>query len=132
MQGVIAARLKFAQLLEVVVPRTDWWFQKKQELERSARGPGEARQTKNRQYGSPVGVLAAYTLETVETLLQRTIDDGTGLAPEDSEPPRGAGTCQTLDRFVALSGFILWAVTERRRGTTRATEVGRPDRIHLG
>jgi subtilisin family serine protease len=117
LQGLIAARLTFEEVLRVVVPKTRWWIGKwtKDPLpkvpERKGTGKARAQQAVQqpefqhevtRRYGAqqPATVLT----EKLTKLLQAAKDWN---APAPT--PRRASDLVPLDRFAALAGLILWA-----------------------
>ncbi len=89
LQGLIAAKLTFRELLQVVVPMTVWWKDRniQEQLAKS----------------SPIDTLAQ-TIPRLQECLNLQED-------EDAEAPplRYFTQLKALDRYVALAGVILWA-----------------------
>ena len=89
LQALIAAKLTFRELLEVVVPMTVWWKDRniQEQLAKS----------------SPMDTLAQ-TISNLQACLNLQED-------EDAEAPplRYFTQLKPLDRYVALAGVILWA-----------------------
>jgi serine protease AprX len=89
LQGLIAAKLTFQELLQVVVPMTVWWKDRniQEQLAKS----------------SPIDTLAQ-TIPRLQECLNLQED-------EDAEAPplRYFTQLKALDRYVALAGVILWA-----------------------
>ncbi|OCK61808.1 S8 family peptidase [Bradyrhizobium sp. LMTR 3] len=90
LQGVIAARLYFDEVLRVIVPTTSWWS--------SARIQGDM----------AVYLQAASGSQRINAVLD-TVQE---MAAHWSDPKtikKSAGMLTALDRYAALAGIILWA-----------------------
>lgn len=87
LQGLVAARLFFEELLRVVVPMTQWWSQAK--VQDGLKDLGGARLKKRIQ----------------------AIIDWTKAENEDEQTRTAAAFAEfsSLDRYVSLAGIILWA-----------------------
>ena len=87
LQGLVAARLFFAELLRVVVPLTQWWNQAK--VQDGLEDLGGARLKKRIQ----------------------AVIDWTKAETEDEQARTAAAFAEfsALDRYVSLAGIILWA-----------------------
>jgi hypothetical protein len=93
LQGIVAARLFFTDVLRVIAPMTDWWRERNVERE-----------------------LRAYTPERLFPIIEAIIrwaqaDD------EDVQTQHAAtfASVTALDRYVALAGLILWAGTQDKK-----------------
>ena len=89
LQALIAAKLTFRELLQVVVPMTVWWKDRKIEKQLANSSP---RQT------------LALSIQKIRKCMNLQDDED----PEDS-PLRYFTQLGGLDRYVALAGVILWA-----------------------
>lgn len=91
LQGLVAARLFFEELLRVIVPMTQWWDEHKayDGLKDYVRGP------------------------RLRKRIQAVID-WTKANNEDAEGEAAAAFAEfnAIDRFVSLAGIILWAATQ--------------------
>jgi hypothetical protein len=89
LQALIAAKLTFRELLQVVVPMTVWWKDRqiKQELLRASA---------NERLRATIPMILAFT---------KLRDDDDAEAP----PFKYFTQLGALDRYVALAGVILWA-----------------------
>jgi serine protease AprX len=87
LQGLVAARLFFQELLRVIVPMTAWWRDRKVQNE-----------------------LEAYTPEKLNQIIQPIIEWAQA-SDEDSQAKCAEAFAgfSALDRYVALAGIILWA-----------------------
>lgn len=90
LQGIIAARLYFDEVLQVVVPATEWWISplNKKELQ-IYRTPSKAKENLNKM------------LEIASKMVLHWSDP--------VKNPRAEGRLSALDRYAALAGIILWA-----------------------
>ncbi|HEU4794834.1 MAG TPA: hypothetical protein VFT02_04340, partial [Pyrinomonadaceae bacterium] len=88
LQGLVAARLFFEELLRVIVPMTQWWHDRKV------------------QEG-----LQQYADSTRLTKRIQAILDWTRAEDEDEQTLTAAAFAEfsALDRYVSLAGIILWA-----------------------
>jgi len=95
LQGLVAARLFFEEVLHVIVPMTQWW-----------------RDRKIREG------LAAYTPQRLRTKIQAIINWARA-KDEDAQAKLAEEFADftALDRYVALAGIILWASKQRRTST---------------
>jgi serine protease AprX len=98
LQGIVAARLFFREVLELVVPMTGWW--KDRHVEEA---------------------LSEYDTATVKARLNAILKWANARHPDDQDRlAREFATFATLDRYVALAGLILWAGTRtRKRGAVQ-------------
>lgn len=102
LQGLVAARLFFREVLRVIVPMTEWWRERKIQ-----------------------GGLEAYTRETLRPRIQAIIkwaqakDEDT-----QSEFSDAFADFTSLDRYVALAGIILWAGTRGKDSTESGGGIG--------
>jgi serine protease AprX len=130
LQGIIAARLTFPQLLRTIVPITKWWADKydKDEdgnprhevIDYAATAKGRAR------VGYIVQkVLASAVSHFVKTTPQTRAKKETAPAANSVEKGSENGLqppeLTPLDRYVVLTGLILWAAGQKEGGRTAAT-----------
>ncbi len=103
LQGVIAARLYFDELLRIVVPRTAWWKSSRNRDEMHVYLGGK---------------------EAAEKRLSTVLDCVHSMATHWSAPGKTAkpGGISALDRYAAIAGIILWA----GRSDTRLDQDGAP------
>jgi serine protease AprX len=92
LQGVVAARLYFHEILRVVVPMTGWWH--------SARTQQELKLFLDEKQGP--------------RKLECAIDHIRNVAKQLKEPSHRVerARCSALDRYVALAGVMLWAADQ--------------------
>jgi hypothetical protein len=115
LQGLVAARLTFDEVLRVVLPKTRWWIDKwtKEVLpsERKAEGKARAQQPAHqpefrhevtRRYG---GRQPDVDLTQLLTQMIHAAKDWNA----QTSTPRRASDLVPLDRFAALAALILWA-----------------------
>jgi serine protease AprX len=120
LQGIVATRLYFEELLRVVIPITQWWDDKRIKDER-----GEPIGHELLRYG-PETEGGENTRRAVQTALQdakRQFARNAPTAAVDNGQPRGELT--PLDRYVVLAGLILWArgqTTSAKRTVRTPTE----------
>jgi serine protease AprX len=124
LQAVVAARLRFNEVLRVVVPMTEWWHEKRNQkmLESYARDPQEAAE------GSLTGTLS---IKRIEAAISRVL-----AAAKDWHAggiSRAAPYAGPLDRYATLAGLILWAGTassgKRKKLNATATFADRVSEI---
>ncbi|HEX8076486.1 MAG TPA: S8 family serine peptidase, partial [Chthoniobacterales bacterium] len=113
LQGLVAARLFFEEVLRVIVPMTEWWRDRKV------------------QDG-----LKAYT--DGERLRKRiqTVLDWAHAKNEDAQLAKSFADFDALDRYIALAGIILWVAKQNKKATSSIGAIGdalakvkRPDAI---
>jgi hypothetical protein len=94
LQGVVAARLFFEELMRVIVPMTQWWHErkKKDDLKKYA---GDSQ---------------------LDEMIQAVID-WTRAETEDEQirASNAFAAFNSLDRYVSLAAIILWAATEAKK-----------------
>jgi serine protease AprX len=105
LQGIVAARLYFHEVLRAVVPMTDWWH--------SARTKQEVK-----IYFDP---------DDGPVRLNRAVSHILAVAQQWGRASRPAerDRCAALDRYIALAGVVLWAARQpppRRQPSTRSAE----------
>jgi hypothetical protein len=106
LQGLVVASLTFEEVIQFIVPKTKWWAQRwrPKEIETVELDPttGEAKKV-------TVGThdLESYTFEEIKKKLETIFksveewrDSGTSTTSEELE---------ALDRFIGLTGLLLWA-----------------------
>ncbi|HEX8453934.1 MAG TPA: S8 family serine peptidase [Longimicrobium sp.] len=119
LHGIVAACLYFSEVLDVIVPMTDWWHsdriqkQLHDHIVTRQHPPGAAEEASHRQER----IVAAILAQARDNSFEGTLD-------EDLLP--------ALDRFLALAGLMLWAADapdplprkggEPEGGLTRALE----------
>jgi serine protease AprX len=89
LQGLIAAKLTFRELLQVIVPMTVWW--------------NDRRIQQQLAKGSPANTLTD-TIRELQKCLNLQEDEDT-----EAGPLRHFTQLTALDRYVTLAGVILWA-----------------------
>jgi serine protease AprX len=107
LQGIVAARLRFADLLQVVVPMSGWWHDQRIQRELSVyrvRGRGREK-------------LCA-VVRAVLVLAERAALGGD--VEQTNESEHFGDWLSALDRYIGLAGLILWAATVKSRGATAA------------
>lgn len=87
LQGVVAARLYFSEVLRVIVPMTGWWHSNRTQREFQI-------------FLSP---------EEGPEKLNRAINHILDVANRSDGASRPGERCSALDRYVALAGLMLWA-----------------------
>ncbi|HKG61825.1 MAG TPA: S8 family peptidase [Pyrinomonadaceae bacterium] len=94
LQGLVAAKLFFEELLKVIVPMTEWWNDPKiqKQLQTYVKG----------------GQLTKKIQAIINWARAETDEDPTTLPADDF------ATFTALDRYISLAGIILWAATENK------------------
>ncbi len=100
LQGLVAARLFFEELLRVVVPMTQWWRDRKVQEE-----------------------LKEYNDEKILNYGIKTVIDWALAKSEDDQAKlvEALGDFSSVDRFVVLAGIILWASKLKEDTTSRGS-----------
>jgi serine protease AprX len=95
LQGLVAAKLFFEELLRIVVPMTEWWNNDKI-------------QKQLKTYVKEGGHLT----EKIQAIMKWAKAEG----DEDPTtlPENDFATFSALDRYISLAGIILWAATEKK------------------
>ncbi len=102
LQAVVAARLKFDQLLQVIVPMTGWWHEPRNRQEFNL-------------YFDPARP------EAISEKLRRALEYMLQIACGRSRGP-GTDSFSTLDKYVGLAALILWAgEAQPRKGARKGT-----------
>lgn len=95
LQGIVAARLFFDEVLRIIVPVTLWWNERKiRDKLKSAYPP--------------------------DTIRSRIADIFAAYAKTRSAAAAEPAYFNALERYIALAGLILWAGKQKRRGGTNA------------
>jgi hypothetical protein len=102
LQGLVAGRLFFEELLRVVVPMTQWWNDRKIQ-------EGLKLYTKGDRLAEKLGVVIKWA---------KTEDD------DDFEDPGVFAGFSGLDRYITLAGLILWTAIENRKNR-KALDIGK-------
>jgi serine protease AprX len=89
LQGIVAARLRFSEVLRILVPMTGWW--RDQDVENRLRAARERLRP---------------ALDTILRWVRATTPD------QQNERARDFSGFTALERYIALSGLILWAGRE--------------------
>ena len=94
LQGLVAARLYFEELLRVVVPMTQWWTERR---------VGDALQTyaDGKRLKERIAALIAWTKAKNEDA--------------QTEAAKGFAEFSALDRYASLAAVILWAAMRNRK-----------------
>lgn len=94
LQGLVAAKLFFEELLQVIVPMTQWWNDPKIQKQLQAYVKG------------------GHLTEKIQAIMNwaraETDEDPTTLPSDDF------ATFTALDRYISLAGIILWTATENK------------------
>jgi len=108
LQGLVAARLYFPEVLELIVPMTGWWSTRRKQLAAFAADAAK------------LGMLEERLALIVEWAKARNADEQDRIA-------RSFASFAALDRYVALAGLILWAGS--RAGASPGSEQGLGDAV---
>ena len=95
LQGLVAAKLFFEELLQVIVPMTEWWNDPKIQKQLQDYVKGDGRLTQKIQ-------------AIMDWAKAETDEDPTTLAANDF------ASFTALDRYISLAGIILWAAMENK------------------
>jgi len=117
LQGVVAARLHFRELMRVVLPLTKWWHEKKKyeqdEQKRQAKkqeGTGSQADTKASAAETPLTdsqFAKSIPGSEFNEMVKRVLKGQTTATTQDD---RARHTwIDPLDRYITLTGLILWA-----------------------
>ncbi|MBI4793299.1 MAG: S8 family serine peptidase [Deltaproteobacteria bacterium] len=102
LQGLVAARLFFREVLRVVVPMTQWWRDRKVEE-----------------------ILQTYAPQTLTPTIQAIINWAkAGTEDRQDEIATALAGFTSLDRYVALAGIILWAGGQEEKAKAKAAGGG--------
>jgi hypothetical protein len=102
LQGLVAARLFFREVLRIIVPMTQWWQERKV------------------QDG-----LQRYTPEILSLKIAAIIRWAqAGDEDVQAEHAEAFANFTALDRYVALAGIILWASTQEKKATASDGSIG--------
>ena len=124
LQGLVAARLSFQELVCVVVPKTKWWIDKwTRDVEPRSKAPADApgaaakpefRHAITRRFGGADGAARLHDVlaAILQSVQQRLYKKAQPQDPEGRRPPEAT----PFDRFVALAGLMLWAAREQPDG----------------
>lgn len=102
LEGLVAARLFFQEVVRVILPMTEWW-----------------QDTKNQE------ILRAYNREKLSQIIEAIIK--WAHAPDEdsqAELAESLANFRALDRYVALAGLILQAAREAGKARTSSGGVG--------
>jgi hypothetical protein len=102
LQGLVAARLFFREVLRVIVPMTQWWRDRKVEE-----------------------ILLTYEPENLTPTIQAIINWAKASTEDrQDEIATALAGFTSLDRYVALAGIILWAGRQEEKAKGKAAGVG--------
>ena len=93
LQGLVAARLFFEELLRVVVPMTQWWSDPK--IQKMLKSYVKGNRLRER-------------LQAIMSWAKAETDEDPALPMQDF------ASFTSLDRYICLAGIILWAATENK------------------
>ena len=113
LQAVVAARLRFEEVLRVVVPMTEWWHEERNQKKLET----YTRDQTDRAGDSQPGILS---VKTIEASIARVLD-----AAKAWHTRRHSGQMQyadPLDRYATLAGLILWAKAASSKGKKKTNE----------
>ena len=110
LQAIVAARLRFVEVLSVVVPMTEWWHEKRTQKMLESYGRDQDDRTGDAESSTLSG-------EKIEAAIARALEAARAWhAKQSSATGQHTGP---LDRYVALAGLILWAGTVSSRGNKK-------------
>ena len=113
LQAVVAARLRFEEVLRVVVPMTEWWHEERNQKKLET----YTRDQTDRAGDSQPGILS---VKTIEVSIARVLE-----AAKAWHTRRHSGQMQyadPLDRYATLAGLILWAKAASSKGKKKTNE----------
>jgi serine protease AprX len=115
LQGIVAAKLYFDEVLRVVVPMTEWWHDSRNQLELKAYLDPNKRPEKLR--------LIEAILDSAKKVLKPEMNLGGKHEPTERD------RLGAFDRYVALAGLILWAGGDRshKKGKSAPAPDSPPD-----
>jgi serine protease AprX len=93
LQGLVAAKLFFEELLRIVVPMTEWWNDEKIQKQLQDYVKGDRLKIK---------------LQAIMKWAREETDE------DPAQPKDDFATFTALDRYVSLAGIILWAARENK------------------
>lgn len=110
LQGLIVARLTFAEVAQLIVPKTNWWTQRWKENEPEVKPKKKKKSDEKKTDGKKTRHdfdAANYPKTRVQEVLGKIIESAKlwHLKTPSSE----SQDLPALDRFVALTGLLLWA-----------------------
>ncbi len=97
LQGIVAARLYFDEVLRILVPVTQWWHERKIREK-----------------------LQAYDSDAIRGRIGQILSPDAFLDAR-SQPPGIRETFTALDRYLTLAGLILWASRRQAPSRTKTT-----------
>jgi hypothetical protein len=111
-QGLIVAQLTFEEVLRVVVPKTKWWLSRWKEVEDESPKKPKAKGKKTASKTEPPPrkkrhELEDYNVEKIKDTLKEILELADAWRNERST--KRVQDVSALNRFVALTGLILWA-----------------------
>ena len=110
LQAIVAARLRFVEVLSVVVPMTEWWHEKRTQKMLESYGRDQDDRTGDAESSTLSG-------EKIEAAIARALEAASAWhAKKSSATGQHTGP---LDRYAALAGLILWAGTVSSRGNKK-------------
>jgi serine protease AprX len=110
LQAIVAARLRFVEVLSVVVPMTEWWHEKRTQKMLESYGRDQDDRTGDSESSTLSG-------EKIEAAIARALEAARAWhAKKSSAIGQHTGP---LDRYAALAGLILWAGTVSSRGNKK-------------
>jgi subtilisin family serine protease len=113
LQGIVAAKLTFAEVLTTVVPLTKWWNDRWVVEPRTAAGPADP--------GIPARhAVDAYDLKRITAIIEKILKAAAAWPPGPQDPP--TPDFLPIERYIALTGLILWAGTRNPSEADRAAE----------
>ena len=130
LQGLIVANLTFEEVARLVVPKTDWWIRRWTEVEepKPKKKKGQKTEEKKTEEKKMHHDFDAqhYSPEKLKGILQQIIDAARKwhLEPSTMESQQ----LPALDRFVVLTGFLLWAA-DHEPATPPAPTMSAADQI---
>lgn len=99
LQGFVAARLFFGEVLHVILPYTEWWWNRKTMQERES--------YKEEELQKKIDALLKWAKAPDEHARAGVVNEFSGLS--------------SWDRYLIMAGIILWAVKTSRQGKKKGT-----------
>jgi serine protease AprX len=129
LQGLVAARLKFVDLLKVVVPKTNWWIRNRRAASPAAEAPGKEGAARESQ-GHADDVALIQTVDQLVRVSRAKLISAIRLVFDSAESSGTATKHQrlqelpALQRLLALASLILWAGSFKPKAKERLPSPG--------
>jgi serine protease AprX len=126
LQGIVAAHLSFKELLRVVVPITNWWDEKRTDdgsAERGGRTDEHGHELLAYKDRAKLKSKIDFFISSAKAWRQKSRPQNSEERRQTKRRPDSGGKrtveLTSLDRYVLLTGLILWAM-DRKQGSGRA------------